>query len=42
MISALNPFTYFRRNLGKTLPMAFVIVLSVDACRQRNDHHPQH
>lgn len=29
MISALNPFTYFRRNLGKTLPMAFVIVLSV-------------
>lgn len=29
MISALSPLTYFRRNLGKTLPMAFVIVLSV-------------
>ena len=29
MISSLSPLTYFRRNLGKTLPMAFVIVLSV-------------
>ena len=25
----LNPITYFRRNLGRTLPLAFVIVLSV-------------
>ena len=25
----MNPITYFRRNLGRTLPLAFVIVLSV-------------
>lgn len=29
MRSMLSPFLYFRRNLGKTLPMAFVIVLAV-------------
>ena len=29
MISALSPLTYFRRNLGKTLPMVFVVMLSV-------------
>ena len=29
MISALSPLTYFHRNLGKTLPMVFVIMLSV-------------
>src|SRR5579862_3579264 len=28
-LSPLSPLLYFRRNLGKTLPMAFVIVLSV-------------
>ncbi len=26
---SLSPITYFRRNLGRTLPLAFVIVLSV-------------
>ncbi len=29
MITALNPLLYVRRNLGKTLPIAFVIVLAV-------------
>lgn len=29
MHSALSPFTYFRRNLGKSLPMTFVIMLSM-------------
>src|SRR5438270_11796785 len=29
MAPALNPFLYVRRNPGKTLPIAFVIVLAV-------------
>ena len=29
LFSPLSPLLYFRRNLGKTLPMAFVIVLAV-------------
>ncbi len=29
MSAALNPWLYFRRNLGRTLPMTFVIVLAV-------------
>ena len=34
MITSLSPLVYVRRNPGKTLPIAFVIILAVSLNRR--------